>query len=286
MTFFAQVLGAILSAIGAILLAQLATQPRRTKLGPAASFLLKSRTAERTISALPEPVRRTSTKRNRLQVALELNRVGIPQRLYVHRVVSLGAVASLLVLTFELALSSSLLTAISAAVSIGAITVGAIFLLLHERATKIKQNLMASYPSLLERLSMLVGSGRSLTASLGQLSKDRPGPWTPWLVDIATHLEQGHRLADEFSSIADLLRESEIDRLREIVSIHALTSELPWLLANEMEIIVRRRRLQLTEILEKRSQLVWIPVSVAILIPGTLLLVIPLISALKFFGGV
>jgi Flp pilus assembly protein TadB len=231
-------------------------------------------------------VGRTQQKFSRLEAALILNRASIPQEVFIQRLLGLAVATAFGSFAVELALSPSFLLSVLIATALGGVLSGCSVLILFDRSTKIRRSLVASYPALLERVSMLVGSGRSLTGSFEQLSKDRQGPWTPWLVDIHTHLQQGHGLADELSTISALLHLDEIDRLVEVVSVHSLTAELPWLLSNEMEVLQRRRRLQLTETLEKRSQLVWIPVSVAILIPGTLLLVIPLISALKFFGGV
>jgi tight adherence protein C len=41
----------------------------------------------------------------------------------------------------------------------------------------------------------------------------------------------------------------------------------------------------LTEMIERRAQQVWVPVAVATLVPGVILLAVPFLAALRLFSG-
>ncbi len=70
-----------------------------------------------------------------------------------------------------------------------------------------------------------------------------------------------------------------------VLSLNRETSDLGRLIAEEARSIRRDAHRELIESIERRNQQVWIPVTVAALIPGVLLMGIPFIDALSLFAG-
>jgi hypothetical protein len=57
------------------------------------------------------------------------------------------------------------------------------------------------------------------------------------------------------------------------------------LITEESRSIRREVQRELIEAVERRNQQVWIPVTVAALVPGVLLMAVPFVEALRLFGG-
>ena len=91
---------------------------------------------------------------------------------------------------------------------------------------------------------------------------------------------------------ADALREwaataavPQLDRLVSVLALNRDTSDLARLVAAEARSLRRDVHRELLEVVERRNQSVWIPVTVATLVPGVLFLAIPFIEALRLFGS-
>jgi len=63
------------------------------------------------------------------------------------------------------------------------------------------------------------------------------------------------------------------------------TSDLGRLISEEARSIRRDVQRELVETAERRGQQVWVPVTVAALLPGVLFLAIPFMAALDLFSG-
>jgi len=57
------------------------------------------------------------------------------------------------------------------------------------------------------------------------------------------------------------------------------------LIAEEARATRREVQRQMVEVIERRGQQVWIPVTVATLVPGVLFLTVPFIEAMRLFSG-
>ena len=76
-----------------------------------------------------------------------------------------------------------------------------------------------------------------------------------------------------------------VDRLVSVLALNRDTSDLGRLIAEEARAVRRDVQRELIELAERRSQQVWIPVTVATLVPGVIFLSIPFLDALRFFGA-
>jgi hypothetical protein len=76
-----------------------------------------------------------------------------------------------------------------------------------------------------------------------------------------------------------------VRRLVGVLGLHREAGDLGRLIADEARAIRAESHRDLVERIERRSQAVWIPVTVATLVPGLLFLAVPFMSALSQVTG-
>jgi Flp pilus assembly protein TadB len=165
------------------------------------------------------------------------------------------------------------------------LSIGVLISFFDQRSTRLGRSLSTSLIELVELTSILVNSGRSVNSALLRATQDERHPWAPFLRTALSAADRGGVIGEELLKLAHVIDIPNFERFAELIHLHINTPELGQLLHAELVTLRRNRHLQLIETLEIRSQLVWIPVSIAILIPGTILLAIPLINSLKFFSA-
>jgi tight adherence protein C len=102
---------------------------------------------------------------------------------------------------------------------------------------------------------------------------------------VLTRLRQGLTEVQALSEWADL---ADVDALHRLVSVLALNREaadLGSLISDEARSIRREAHRDLLEAIERKDQQVWIPVAIAALIPGTILIAVPFIQAMRAFSN-
>ncbi len=75
-----------------------------------------------------------------------------------------------------------------------------------------------------------------------------------------------------------------VERLVSVLVLNRDTADLARLVTEEARATRRDVHRELLEAVERRNQQVWIPVTVATLVPGILFLAIPFVEALRLFG--
>jgi tight adherence protein C len=81
------------------------------------------------------------------------------------------------------------------------------------------------------------------------------------------------------------MRVDALDRLVPVLALNREASDLGRLISAEARGIRRDLHRRLVETMERRSQQVWIPVTVATLVPGVVFMAIPFTEALRVFSG-
>jgi hypothetical protein len=84
---------------------------------------------------------------------------------------------------------------------------------------------------------------------------------------------------------ADVVRVPAVDRLVAVLALSRDATDLGGLVADEARSARRDAHRRLLETIERRTQQVWIPVTVATLVPGVLLLAVPFVQALRIFSA-
>jgi tight adherence protein C len=148
-----------------------------------------------------------------------------------------------------------------------------------------KRRVFLELPVLSEQLGMLLGAGYSLGGALNRLAARGTGACASGLAGVCGRIRQGLSEVDalrEWAAVADV---DALHRLVSVLSLNREAGDLGRLVAEEARSIRRDVQRELIEQIERRSQQVWVPVTVATLVPGALLLAVPFLEALRLFSS-
>jgi tight adherence protein C len=161
------------------------------------------------------------------------------------------------------------------------------FLLLEQQVTSAsdrwKRSVQLELPVVSEQIGMLLASGYSLLAALDRVARRGSGAVAQDLTRVTGRIRQGvseERALVEWADLADV---DAVDRLVAVLGLNREASDLGRLISAEARGIRRDVHRQLVETMERRGQQVWIPVTVATLLPGVIFIAIPFTSALAAF---
>jgi tight adherence protein C len=156
---------------------------------------------------------------------------------------------------------------------------------LSSASSRWKRDLAIELPIIEEQLAMLLDAGWSLGGALGRASERSAGPVAQDLTRVLRSVRRGNSYRDalvEWKTIADV---PAVDRLTSILVLADQGADLGRLVADEAQFGREERHRELLAAVERKGQQVWIPVTVAALVPGCMLLALPFIRALNFFGS-
>lgn len=148
-----------------------------------------------------------------------------------------------------------------------------------------KRRLFLELPVVSEQLGMLLSAGFSLGSALHRLAGRGRGASGEDLRRVVARTRQGVGEVDalrEWAAVADL---DALSRLVAVLALNREAGDLGRLIAEEARSIRREVQRELIEQIERRSQQVWIPVTVAALVPGAIFIAIPFVQALRAFGA-
>ena len=131
---------------------------------------------------------------------------------------------------------------------------------------------------------MLLGSGYSLGAALTRVSQRGTGVVAEDLTVVVSRVRQGTSEHEALNEWADTIDLEAVSRLVSILSLNKEAGDLGSMVAAEARNVRTESHRELLEAIEKKNQQVWIPVTLAALIPGVILMMIPFVSALASFG--
>ena len=148
-----------------------------------------------------------------------------------------------------------------------------------------QRRLFLELPVVSEQLAMLLSAGFSLNGALNRISERGRGACADDLRRVLGRVQQG--LGDvealrEWAVLADVVA---LDRLVGVLALNREASDLGRLLSEEARGIRADVQRELTEVVERRGEQVWIPVTVATLLPGVLFMAVPFVDALQVFAG-
>jgi tight adherence protein C len=148
-----------------------------------------------------------------------------------------------------------------------------------------RRRLFLELPVVAEQLALLLSSGWSLGAALDRVASRTSGACATDLARVCARIRQGLTEADalrEWAAIADV---PALHRLVPVLALNREAGDLGRLVAEEARSVRRDVHRELLETAERRNQQVWIPVTVATLVPGVLFMAIPFVEALRLFGS-
>lgn len=220
------------------------------------------------------------------EVAVRLRRIHAPLDPTAFRVRQLGWAAA------GLAVGSTLATAVRPPLAVaflfilGGPALG--FLIIEQQlasqSDRWKRRIFLELPVVSEQLGMLLGAGFSLGAALNRIAERGAGACMQDLAIVCGRIRQG---LSEVEALREWAAVADVDALSRLVAVLALNREagdLGRLVADEARSVRRDVQRELIEQIERREQQVWIPVTVATLVPGAVLLAVPFIEALRLFS--
>lgn len=148
-----------------------------------------------------------------------------------------------------------------------------------------QRRIFLELPVVAEQLGMLLGAGYSLGSALSRLAARGTGACGRDLARVTGRIRQG---LTEVEALREWATVADVEALRRLVSILSLNrqaGDLGRLIGDEARSIRRDVHRELIESLERRAQQVWIPVTVAALVPGVIFLAVPFIDALRLFSN-
>lgn len=143
-----------------------------------------------------------------------------------------------------------------------------------------KRSLYLELPVVAEQIGMLLGSGYSLGAAIERVSRRGHGAAAQDLRRVQRRARQGVDESTALREWADLADVEAVERLVSVLALDREATDLGRLIAEEARTIRRDVQRELIETMEKRGQQVWIPVTVATLVPGVIFIAIPFTQAL------
>lgn len=161
------------------------------------------------------------------------------------------------------------------------------FLLVEQQAisasTRWQRRVFLELPIITEQLGMLLSAGYSLGAGLNRLARRSHGACATDLALVCGRIRQGLTEIAALREWADLLQLDALDRLVGVLTLNSEAGDLGALISEEARAIRGDAHRELLETIERRSQQVWIPVTVATLVPGVLFMAVPFIEAMRLF---
>jgi tight adherence protein C len=140
-------------------------------------------------------------------------------------------------------------------------------------------------PVVCEQLATLLNAGYSLGAALNRVAERGSGACTRGVAGVCGRVRQGLSEAEALREWATLARVPALDRVVAVLALNDDASDLGRLISVEARNIRADVHRELVETMERRGQQVWIPVTVATLVPGVIFLSVPFIEALRAFSG-
>lgn len=189
------------------------------------------------------------------------------------------------------ALTGSLLVALPALIALGSALVAPllVFLLLEQRvisqSTRRRERVFAELPVVTEQLGMLLGAGFSLGGALARVAARGSGCCAEDLRRVGNRVRQGLAVVDALAEWADLVDVEELHRLVNVLVLNQEAGDMGRLIGEEARAMRREAQRRTIELIERRSQMVWIPVTVATLVPGVLLMAVPFLSAMRTWSA-
>jgi tight adherence protein C len=149
----------------------------------------------------------------------------------------------------------------------------------------VRRRIRAELPVVAEQLGLLLSAGYSLPSAIGRLAERSDGAAAADLRQVNRRVRQGMGTSDALGEWALRADIEAVDRLVAVLRLHDDAGDLGALIAEEARSIRAGAHRDLVEVIERRSQLVWVPVTVATLVPGLIFLAVPFMSAMAQVTG-
>jgi hypothetical protein len=164
-----------------------------------------------------------------------------------------------------------------------------VFLAIEQRLSVLSQrwqrDVAYEMPVVSEQFAMLLNSGYSVGAASARVANHGRGCVASDLAAVINRMRHGLSESEALREWAELARVESVDRMVSVLTLHAEAADLGRLVSSEARQARRDLHRRTVETIERRAQQVWIPVTVATLVPGAIFLAVPFLSALRLFSN-
>jgi len=154
-----------------------------------------------------------------------------------------------------------------------------------EASARWQRRVFLELPVVAEQLGTLTSAGWSLGSALDRIASRGSGACSADVSRVTRRMRQGLSEAEALQEWGELVDVDELTRLISVLALNREASDLGRLIADEARSIRRQAQRELLESIERRNQQVWVPVTVAALIPGVLLMGTPFSAARTRFAA-
>ena len=151
------------------------------------------------------------------------------------------------------------------------------------RSEDWQRRVFLELPVVSEQLGMLLSSGYSLGAALSRIAERGDGAVSADLARVCSRIRQVLTENQALVEWQEVVQVDAVERLVAVLTLNREAGDLGGLIAEESRSIRREVQRELMESIERRAQQVWIPVTVATLLPGAIFMAVPFMSALDVF---
>lgn len=153
------------------------------------------------------------------------------------------------------------------------------------RSREWQRRLAMELPVVAEQMGMLLSSGMSLSGAIRRLGERTQGVTAAGLASVALRVRQGVGEVEALREWASLAEVRALDRLVGVLALNREASDLGALIAAEARSARAESHRELLEHIDRRGQQVWIPVTVATLVPGVIFMAVPFLDAMRQLTG-
>lgn len=143
----------------------------------------------------------------------------------------------------------------------------------------------AELPLVAEQLGMLLSSGYSLNGAIGRVAERGRGVSGSAMAGVHRRIRQGVGEVEALRELAELAGVPAVDRLVGVLALNRESNDLGPLIAAEARAARQSVHRDLLASIERRGQIVWIPVTVATLVPGVVFMAVPFVDAIRSLTG-
>jgi Flp pilus assembly protein TadB len=137
----------------------------------------------------------------------------------------------------------------------------------------------AEMPVVAEQLGVLLSAGLSVRAALHRLASRGQGEVAADLQHVVRAIRAGSSENEALAAWSAASRLESVERVTAVLALHREAADLGELIATEAQSIRAASQRRLVATIERRAQLVWVPVTVATLVPGLILVGVPFVGA-------
>jgi hypothetical protein len=221
------------------------------------------------------------------ELGIRLERIHATITVTEHRVRQVAWMAVGFVGAASITAALSLPLPVGALLIVGAPTLA--FLLIEQRianaSARWQREVVEQLPIMAEQLGLLLGAGFSLGAAFNRLAQRGTGACGSDLRCVVARVRQGLSEIDALREWAVVVDVPAVHRLVGVLALNREGADLGRLIAAEARAIRRDAHRALIARIERRGEQVWIPVTVATLVPGVIFIAVPFVEALSLFSG-